>query len=124
MTKEEIAIILDEKHQELINLISNKSYEFWLKAPENKWTVGQHVLHLLEASKLLNKALSYPKFILKYKFGTSNRHSRSYEMVARRYQEKLSQNQERAKKFNQDLRIPTVSEKETLISELNIESKK
>ena len=124
MTKEEIIITLEEKHRELFDLILKEAEDFWMKAPEGKWTVGQHILHLVNATKLLNKALSYPKFILKYKFGKANRATRTYEAVAKRYQERLSQNLERARTFNQDLRVPALSEKTTLISQLEIENKK
>ncbi len=124
MTKEEIVIILENKHQELFDWLDLQTDESWIQGPEGKWTVGQHILHLVDASKLLNKALGYPKFILKYKFGKSNRDTRSYDDVSKRYQEKLSMNQEKAKTFNQDLKTPSTSERKQLIAQLQVENKK
>ena len=115
MTKNEIVNILEEKHQELFNLIENQRDEKWLEGPENKWKFGQHVLHLADSIQLLNNALSYPKFILKYKFGKSNRETRSYDVVAKKYIEKLAANQERAKQFNIKLKAPSLNEKTFLV---------
>jgi uncharacterized damage-inducible protein DinB len=124
MTKNEIVNILEEKHQELFNLIENQRDEKWLEGPENKWKFGQHVLHLADSIQLLNNALSYPKFILKYKFGKSNRETRSYDVVAKKYIEKLAANQERAKQFNIKLKAPSLNEKTFLVNKLKVQNKK
>ena len=124
MIKEEIQQLLQDKHHELFTLLLQNSNEFWMKNVEQKWTVGQHVLHLYTSIKLVNKALKYPKLILKFKFGVSNRPSRTYEHVVKRYQEKLVQYQDKAQEFNQHLRIPEMNEKDKLISQLSIENKK
>ena len=124
MTKSEIVNLLKEKHQELFDLIENKNDEKWLYYPKGKWTLGQHVLHLADSMALLNKALRYPKFILKYKFGKSNRETRSYEMVVKKYQEKLAANQERAKQFNSALKTPTLKDKLFLINKIKVQNNK
>ena len=124
MTKAEIVDLLEKKHQELFDLIENQDEENWLKGPENKWTFGQHVLHLADSIALLNKAMSYPKFILKYKFGTSNRETRSYDVVAKKYEEKLAANQERSRQFNIKLKTPTLKEKAFLVNKLKVQNKK
>ncbi|NVK53767.1 MAG: DinB family protein [Flavobacteriaceae bacterium] len=124
MTQEEIVHLLEEKHQFLIELLEHKLEDKWELASENKWTVGQHALHLLDAAKLLNKALSYPKFILKYKFGMANREVRTYEEVTKRYQDRLKENQERARDFNKDLKIPTIADRKRIIDDLNKQKKK
>lgn len=124
MTRQEIKNLLEEKHRNLFNWLENQPIEKWQKGPKEKWSTGQHVLHLVESIELLNKALRYPKFILKYKFGTSNRVSRSYKEVAERYHQKLSENQDKAKAFNKDLKIPLNTEKTILISKLTLGNKK
>lgn len=124
MTKEDIIKLIERKHQVLFELLENNLKDNWEKGPENKWTVGQHILHLLDSAKLLNKALSYPKFILKYKFGVANREVRTYEFVAKRYQDRLKENQERAREFNKDLKIPDVSDKEKIINDLKKQKEK
>jgi len=124
MDKKEISILLEEKHRQLFDWLQIQSKDRWLFAPENKWTVGQHILHLVNSIKLLNKALNYPKFIIKYKFGTNNRENRNYVYIVSNYQNKLIQNQDKAKAFNKSLKIPTASEKENLLTQLQIQNKK
>ncbi len=124
MDKENIIQRLEETHQKLIQWLENHSDDQWMKGPEGKWTTGQHILHLDISSKLLNKALGYPKFLIKYKFGTNNRDPRTYETVAKRYDERLAESQEKAKAFNKDLKIPEIKDKKHLMSSLQIQSKK
>jgi len=124
MDKKAIANLLEEKHQELFEWLENTPEEQWMSGPENKWTVGQHVQHLLNSVQLLNHAMSFPPFILKYKYGVSNRDLRSYAIVAKRYEDKLAANQERAKKFNSKLKVPPVTKKNTIITALKIQNKK
>lgn len=124
MKKEAIAELLEEKHQELFNWLEKQPDDNWENGPENKWTVGQQILHLVNSLQMLNNALSYPRFFLKYKFGTCNREARDYETVAKKYQEKLLVNQERAKIFNQKLKIPKQKDRDRLLTRLQIQSKK
>jgi len=124
MKKQQIIEVLEEKHKELFLWLENHPYQKWMDGPHQKWTTGQHILHLENSAKLLNKALSMPKFLLKYKFGTSNRTSRTYEEVAKKYNERLAENQEKTKKFNQDLKTPDIEKKYQHISKLQILNKK
>jgi hypothetical protein len=124
MDKKIIAERLEETHQRLLDWLAESEDALWEQGPEDRWTTGQHILHLVESSQLLNKALGYPKFLIRYKFGTSNRPSRSYEEVAKRYEERLAENKERAKTFNKDLRKPSVKEKKRLMDSLQILNKK
>ncbi len=124
MNKEELIDLLEQKHQELFSWLEEQPNEKWTQGPENKWTTGQHVLHLVNSIKLLNHAMSFPGFLLKYKYGTSNRALRNYKEVAERYQEKLVQYEERAQKFNQHLKTPTLVQKRTLLNTLKIQQKK
>ena len=61
---------------------------------------------------------------MKYKFGNANREIRSYDEVAKRYQEKLSKNQERAKKFNIAVETPSKAKFNQLLATLQIQNKK
>ena len=81
MNKEAIANLLEIKHNNLFTFLQSQDLEQWETGPSGKWTTGQHALHLLQSIVPLNKALSLPKFILKYKFGKSNRETRDYETV-------------------------------------------
>ncbi len=124
MIKKEIVNLLEEKHQEIFHWLEQQPEENWEKGPKDKWTTGQHILHLVNSLQLLNNALSYPKFILKYKFGTSNRPSRTYEIVSKKYQQKLIDNQDRARVFNQKLKLPSIKERERLLTRFQIQQKK
>ncbi len=124
MDKEVITELLEQKHQELFDWLENEPEEKWMNAPEGKWTVGQHVQHLLNSIQLLNHAMSFPGFLLKYKYGSTNRELRTYDAVAQRYEEKLAANLERAKQFNNNLKTPTITKKEAIITALKIQNKK
>ena len=65
MDKEAIAHLLETKYKELIQFYKNQEIESWTDGPEGKWTSGQHALHLLQSIRPINKALSFPKFLLK-----------------------------------------------------------
>ncbi len=124
MEKETIIDLLEEKHQQLFNWLENQTEDSFQKGPEGKWTTGQHIVHLVDSIKQVNKALSIPKFLLKYKFGVANREVRSYNEVTERYQNKLSENQDRAREFNIAVTTPTKKRFQQLLSTLQIQNKK
>ncbi len=124
MKKEEVIDALENEHQKLFDWLEKQPDEAWEKGPEGKWTTGQHILHLVNAIKKVNHAMSFPKFILKGKFGVSNRTVRSYKAVVERYQEKLVQYQDRAKTYNTGMKIPSLKEKKRLLHLLTVQNKK
>lgn len=79
---------------------------------------------LVNSLQLLNNALSYPRFFLKYKFGLSNRPSRSYEEVVKKYQEKLEENKDKTIAFNENLKSPLLKDRPRLLTRLQIQHKK
>ena len=124
MDKEAIADLLDNKNKTLVNWLENQDLSKWEEGPDNKWTTGQQALHLLQSIKPINLALSLPKFILKYKFGTSNREVRNYDEVVKRYQERLNDAQGMTFKGSRNMKIPKISDKEYILNRLTVESKK
>ena len=125
MDKKAITNLLEEKHQNLFNWLEKHDDEKWQKGPEGKWTTGQHTLHLLQSIKMLNKGLSYPKFLLKYKFGKANREVRDYNTVINRYQERLKNVDTSAIfKPSQHMKVPAINEKPSIINTLQNENKK
>jgi len=124
MTKEAIVQLLEEKHQNLYDWLANQSEENWMKGPKDKWTTGQHILHLSDSLEMLNKGLSYPKFILKSKFGVRNRDLRDYKTVSENYFSKLKISQEKATTFNSTLKTPSLSERSKLITKLKTAQEK
>lgn len=124
MDKVDIAELLERKHAEIFEWLKEQPRTNWMEFPEGKWSVGQHILHLVNSIQLLNNALSYPRFFLKYKFGIANRESRDYETVANKYQEKLIANKDRAAIFNKDLKKPTLKQRDRLLTRYQIQQKK
>lgn len=124
MDKETIADLIEAKHSELISWLKNQPEESWSQGPEGKWTTGQQALHLLQSIKPLNNALSMPKFLLRYKFGKANRPVRDYNAIVKRYQERLEDAKGKTFKGSENMKVPTVSEKEYILNRLQTEQKK
>jgi hypothetical protein len=124
MDKLAIADGIEEKYQVLFDWLNQQPAENWETGPEGKWTTSQHILHLVNSLQLLNNALSYPRFFLKYKFGLSNRPSRSYEEVVEKYQEKLEENKDKTIVFNENLKSPLLKDRPRLLTILQIQHKK
>lgn len=124
MDKESIATLLEEKNQALLTYLKHQQTEKWEQGPEGKWTTGQQALHLLQSIIPVNDALSIPKFLLRYKFGKANREVRSYEMIVQRYQERLRESQGVTFKASQNMKIPSINEKEYILTRLQVENKK
>ena len=124
MDKEAIANLLETKHNNLFNFLKNQDLEQWETGPSGKWTTGQHVLHLLQSIVPLNKALRLPKFILKYKFGKSNRETRDYETVISNYRNKLRNVKGITFGPSRNMKVPKTKDKKYLINRLKIQNKK
>lgn len=92
MSKPEIIDLIELEHDALISWLEAQEDDKWTLGPEGKWTTGEHVVHLIQSFRPLNKALRMPGFLLSYKFGTSNRETRSYDEVVQKYHTKLAQN--------------------------------
>lgn len=118
MEKQEITQLLDNKNQELHAFLEQQPVDKWEKGPEGKWTTGQHILHLLQSAKQLNKALGYPKFLLRYKFGKSNRSPREYNAIVARYNERLEGAKGRTFGPSKNMRTPSKNEKPELLKQL------
>jgi len=124
MDKVEIASLLETKYQELFAWLEKQPQKNWKLGPEEKWSTGQHIQHLADSLQLLNNVLSYPKNFIKYKVGTCNRAPIDYNTVAENYQQKLLENQEKTRTFNQKLKKLTLKERVRLLAKLQIQQKK
>jgi hypothetical protein len=89
-TREEIIFSLEEKINSFNSYITSLNKEQFEKSPQGKWSAGQNLDHLIRAVKPLQLAFSLPKFILKVKFGKSNRPSKTYEQLVEKYKSKLA----------------------------------
>ncbi|MBO3696832.1 DinB family protein [Roseivirga sp. E12] len=124
MTKAEVIDILEQKHQTLYEWLVDHPDENWIKGPEGKWNTGEHIVHLIQSEKALNKALRLPKFYLKYKLGTNNRDNRTYDQIVKRYQERLADNPGVVANTSKNMPPITVSNKASYLSELDKEKKR
>ncbi|MCL7763491.1 DinB family protein [Polaribacter sp. Z014] len=124
MEKEAIADLLEEKHKVLCKWLEEQPDDNWEKGPDGKWTVGQQILHLVNSLQLLNNALSYPRFFLKYKFGLCNREPRDYKTIVNNYHQKLLDSKDKVKTYNNKLKKPLLKDRERLLTRLQIQSKK
>jgi hypothetical protein len=124
MDKDAIADLLDNKNLALIHWILEQDDDKWLEGPKDKWTTGQHALHLLQSIKPLNDALSMPKFLLRYKFGKSNRAIRDYQTVVNRYEERLKDAEGKTFGPSKHMKIPPLTDKQYILDRLQVESKK
>jgi hypothetical protein len=124
MDKDAIADLLEETYSVLINWLDSQDEEFWLQGPAGKWTTGQQALHILQSIIPLNNALSLPRFIIKYRFGITNRPLRDYDQIVNRYHERLKEAQGKTYKPSQHMKIPSVADKHYILNRLQTESKK
>jgi len=67
--------------------------EFQIK-PGEKWTAGQQLEHIIKSVKPVYMAFGLPLFVLKMKFGLSNRPSISYDAFVEKYLKVLDENKD------------------------------
>ncbi len=68
--------------------------------------------------------MSLPKFVLKYRFGTSNRTVRDYDTIVNRYLVRLEEAKGIVSPFSKGNKIPKAKDKNYFINRLKVESKK
>ncbi|MBI1318997.1 MAG: hypothetical protein GC168_08610 [Candidatus Hydrogenedens sp.] len=68
-------------------------------APEGRWTMGQHLEHLVRSIKPLTSALRAPKFVLKLVLAKPRRKGMSYVEVRTRYEGVLDEGGKASGKF-------------------------
>lgn len=90
MNKVEIKSRLEESYSNFVNYLDSLSKDEYEYSPEGKWSAGQQAEHLIKSTAPVVKALSYPKFMIRYKFGKANRPSRTYEELVQKYLNRLS----------------------------------
>ena len=90
MTRPELIQVNKEKFQNLFDFLDSHESEKWAQGPEGKWTTGQHIMHLIQSARPLNRALGMPMLVLWYKFGKANRGPRTYDLVKDKYKTKLA----------------------------------
>jgi len=108
---------LIKKHLDFTHSLESLSKNDYGFSYQNKWNAGQHLEHILKSVAILAKALTLPKWLLKYKFGKANRPSRSYDELIKRYLEKLKTAKSTPSQFQPSL--ATIEQREKVIKKLN-----
>jgi hypothetical protein len=122
MHKNEIVTLLNNAHQSFANYIASLDEHDFLYAVEGKWSAGQQLSHIIKSVAPVNMAMRLPRFIIKWKFGTANRPSKTYEALVAKYIAKLQAGGSATAQF-----IPPYigfSQKEPLLKTLDTLNKK
>ena len=88
-SKAEIVSGIHHHHNAFLSLIEpldTTCFEFSWK---EKWTPGQQLEHITKSVAPVVLAMRLPRFVLKYKFGVTNRPSRTYDELVARYHKAL-----------------------------------
>lgn len=72
------------------NIAGIEEAVFFTRPSQDKWSVAEHVKHLIISTNTTTLAYTLPAFIVRWVGGTPNRQSRSYEALVERYKEKLA----------------------------------
>jgi len=124
MEKEAIAQLIENKYGALLHWLEQQPDQLWETGPKGKWTTGQHTMHILQSLEILNKALSLPKFFLRFKYGKTNRDLRDYDTIIQRYEERLKDAKGKTFKASQNMKVPKLEDKSYLLDRVQVEHKK
>jgi len=94
MDKVQMAQELTLQHQNFVSTLDTLSDEDFQKKPGDKWTAGQQLEHIIKSVQPVDMAFGLPLFVLKMKFGLTNRPSKSYEALVSKYLKVLHDNRD------------------------------
>ena len=97
--KPQIISALNENVDAFNNYIAPLTKEQFEISPNGKWSAGQNLDHLIRAIKPLQLAYGLPKFALTILFGKTNRPSRPYDELVKKYKTKLAAGGKASKPF-------------------------
>lgn len=90
MKRSHIPDELIQHHEAFIQTIRALPAQRLEVQPNGKWSPAQHLEHIRMSVQPVATALIVPRGFLRWRFGTPNRPSRSYEALVARYKEKLA----------------------------------
>jgi hypothetical protein len=99
MNKQQIAEKLIENHQRFADFVSSLNEQDFLFAPEDKWTAGQQLEHIIRGISPVKMALTLPKIVASLLFGKAQRNSLSYDEIVAQYQSRLATGSKASKRF-------------------------
>lgn len=118
MNKELIADMLRDNHSQFIQQLQQLNEADFCYAPEGKWTAAQQLDHIVRSVSPVNMAMGLPKIIVRWKFGTANRPSKTYEGLVEKYTRKLQEGGKASGRF-----VPPAIEaaqKKILLTQLSV----
>lgn len=89
MTKEELVIQIQTSSNEVLDFVNSLSESEQNYSKDQKWSVLQHLDHLLRSIQPLNKALLIPLPGLRVLFGKPNRAERTFDETVLKYKAAL-----------------------------------
>lgn len=90
MTKSEILKLLVSNHEGFFQLMQKLPDGVFRSSYENKWSPHQNLEHIRKSVQPLALAYNLPKFIIRLIVGKSNRPSKTYDELVKKYTEKLN----------------------------------
>jgi uncharacterized damage-inducible protein DinB len=90
LTKEDILRESEFIFKRLLDYCTQLPDEVFFAMPEGKWTIAQHVQHLIISTRTATAAYALPAFLVRIVGGKSARHSVAYNELLERYERKLS----------------------------------
>jgi len=122
MTNAQISEELEKVYDQVFELMGQLSEANFNFSPEaNRWTVAQHLEHLVLSTRPLNQALQMPRLALKSMFGKNNRMEKSYEEVVKKYKGKLAEGGQAPSRY---LHVESEHHKEQIRQDLKQELEK
>ena len=91
MTQLEIKQALKKAYTVCSDAAVQAGNDIFFKNFNDKWSIGENLIHLSKAAKSFNNALKMPKEQILAAFGIANHPSKSYDEVYELYQQKLSE---------------------------------
>jgi hypothetical protein len=91
LTKDQVIKAAENSFEALTQLCNHMADADFFSPPANKWSVAQHIKHLVVSTNTTTLAYRMPGFILTWIAGKPNRNSRSYEELVAKYQQKLAE---------------------------------
>jgi hypothetical protein len=102
MNKEEITEKLLRNHELLVQTLRDMPGEILNRSNDSKWTPAQHFDHISRSINPLGILFKLPKWLVRFRFGMSNRDSRDYDAVAEKYRARLKAGGRAAGRFLPD----------------------
>ena len=89
LDKERIIVESKKVFQRLHDYCNQLPDEVFFGVPEGKWTVAQHVQHLIISVRTTTAAYAIPKFLVRWIGGSPTRFSMTFSELTSRYQLRL-----------------------------------